>query len=131
MAAEAGEARRAGEWGPVRRGFRVSLPGGQRGWVEDIRLGDDGVELLVAAELSARHRLWISAAEVEAILPEARLILVADPKPWAVPADGVGDVEAVGEVVHMPVRRSPRIGAPQRRRLGREQQRQPDAENES
>ncbi len=32
--------------------------------------------------------------------------------PWAVPADGLGDVEAVGEIVHMPVRRSLRIGAP-------------------
>ncbi len=112
MAAEAGQARRVGAWGPVCRGFRVSLPAGQRGWVEDIRLGDDGVELLVATELSARHLLTISAAEVAAILPAARLILVADVNPWAVPADGLGDVEPVGEIVHMPVRRSPRIGAP-------------------
>src|SRR3712207_3470861 len=103
MPAEAGQARRVGAWGPVCRGYRVSLPGGQRGWVDDIRLGDDGVELLVATELSARHLLWISAAEIAAILPEARLILVAGMNPWAVPADGLGDVEPIGDIVHMPV----------------------------
>ena len=108
MAAEAGQARRASAWGPVCRGFRVSLPDCKRGWVEDIRLGDNGVELLVATE---RHLLTISAAEVAAILPAARLILVAGVNPWAVPADDLGDVEPIGEIVHMPVRRSPRIGA--------------------
>ncbi len=82
MPAEAGQARRVGAWGPVCRGFRVSLPDCKRGWVEDIRLGDDGVELLVATELSARRLLTISAAEVAAILPEARLILVADVNRW-------------------------------------------------
>ena len=76
MAVEAREHRRARQWGPVCRGFRVSFPDGQRGAVADIRVGDAGIELLVATGLFVRHLVRVRPSEVEAILPAARRIIV-------------------------------------------------------
>lgn len=113
MAAEAGEARRRDEWGPVSRGFRVSLPNGERGSVEEIMLRGDGVELVVTTGLFVRRLVTVRAHEIEAILPAARRIVVRGPDAGAPPAeDAAPDLEVVGGIVRMPMRHSSRIGSP-------------------
>lgn len=103
MRAESGEGGGERQWGPVRRGFRVSLPSGERGSVEAIRVGADGVELVVATGLFVRRFVTIPAAEVEAILPTARRVIVTDP-------NAVTDVEAAGgEPVGVAARGTDRI----------------------
>ncbi len=110
MGAQPGEARQVDDWGPVCRGYQVMLPDGQRGSVEDIRLGDDGVELIVVIGLFVRSRLTIRGDEVEAILPTAyRLVVRGSDGDGA--ANGAEDVETVGGIVRMPVLRSLRPGS--------------------
>ena len=111
MADETSEAGGVDEWGPVCRGFRVSLPAGERGCVEEIRCGDGAVELIVATGF-VRRLLAIPAHEIEAILPAARRILVRGSHPGLVRGDAAGKLEAVGGIVRMPVRHSSRIGTP-------------------
>ncbi len=111
MAAEAGDVRRANEWGPVCRGFRVSLPDGERGCVEEIRFVDSRVELLVATGLLVRRLVTVGAHEIEAILPAVRRIVVRSN--GAVGAgDAAAELDAAGGIVRMPVRHSSRIGSP-------------------
>jgi hypothetical protein len=114
MLGEVTDAKRVDEWGPVCRGFHVSLPEGQRGCVQDIALGDDGVELVVETGLFMRRVLTVGADEIEAILPAAGRIILR-PSVAAAAREGGGGVEAVGGIVRMPVRHSSRIGAPPKR----------------
>jgi hypothetical protein len=114
MLGEVTEAKRVDEWGPVCRGFQVSLPGGERGCVQDIRLGDDGVELVVETGLFVRRVLTVGGDEIEAILPASCRIILR-PSGGAGSREGGGDVEAVGGIVRMPARHSSRIGAPPKR----------------
>lgn len=112
MAAEASEVQRTDEWGPVSRGFRVSLPDGERGCVEEITLGGGAVELVVATGLFVGRLVTVRAHEIEAILPAARRI-VARGSNGGVPAgDAAAELEAAGGIVRMPVRHSSRIGSP-------------------
>ena len=110
MGGQAGEGRRADEWGPVCRGYQVSLPDGQRGSVEDIRLGDDGVELIVTTGLFVRRRLTIGEGEIEAILPAACRLVVRG-SDGAAERNGAEDVETVGGILRMPVLHSLRPGS--------------------
>jgi hypothetical protein len=112
MAAEAGEARRTDEWGPVSRGFRVSLPDGERGCVEDVTLRGGAVELVVATGLFVRRLVTVRAHEIEAILPAARRIVVRGSNGGVPAGDAAADLEAAGGIVRMPVRHSSRIGSP-------------------
>ena len=105
-----GEARRADEWGPVCRGFQVSLPDGQRGSVEDIRLGDDGAELIVTTGLFVRRRLTIGEGEIQGILPAAWRLGVRG-SDGAGAGNGAEDVETVGGILRMPVLHSLRPGS--------------------
>ena len=110
MAEEAGRARRLREWGPVCDGFRVALPSGERGVVQEIRRGGAAVELIVATGLFARRRLSVREDEIEAILPAARRIVVGSSKA-AVGADAArADLETAGGIVRMPVRHSASFG---------------------
>jgi hypothetical protein len=102
---------RLDEWGPVCRGFLVLLPDGQRGSVQDMRLGDQGVELLVETGLFVRRQLIIGADDVEAILPGAYQIVVRGPRSAAV-SRGAGDIETAGGIVRMPVHDAPRLRRP-------------------
>jgi hypothetical protein len=111
MGAQARESRRADGWGPVCRGYQVCLPDGRRGYVEDIREGGDGVELLVATGLFARRRLTVTADEIEAILPGAYRIVVRGSDGAGAPNAG-SDVEAVGGIVRMSTRDSSLVGSP-------------------
>ncbi len=105
-------AKRAPEWGPVCRGYQVLLPDGRRGHVEDIRLGDDGVELIVATGLFVRSQLTVGEREIEAILPAAcRIVVRASEGVGA--ENGVGDVEAAGGILRMPVVHSLRPSFPE------------------
>ena len=112
MAGEASEARRVDEWGPVCRGFQVLLPDGLRGSVEDIRLGDEGVELVVATGLFVRRRVIVRADEIEAILPASCRIVVRATNGKAEAEDGGGDLESAGGILRMPARNSSRIALP-------------------
>jgi hypothetical protein len=104
------EARRATEWGPVCRGYQVLLPDGERGLVEEIRLGDDGVELIVGTGFFVRRRLTIREGEIEAILPAACRIVVRHADGGGT-ANGVNDLETVGGILRMPVLHSLRPGS--------------------
>ena len=94
-------------WEPVRRGFGVAFLDGGHGRLEEIRLVDGAVELLVAAGAPGRL-VAVDGAAVEAILPRRRRIVVGCP---ARTGDAAG-VEAVGGIVRMPTRHSARIAAP-------------------
>lgn len=109
MAGVVEEARPAQEWGPVRRGFQVSLPGGERGCVEDIRLGDGVVELVVATGLFVRRLVSVRAQEIEAILPRARRIVVRDSTGAVADEGAAAGLETQGGIVRMPARHSSRI----------------------
>ena len=111
MVGESPEAKWVDESGPVCHGFEVTLPEGQRGSVQEIRLGDEGVELVVETGLFVRRVLTIDAAEVEAIRPASYRIVVRASRGAAAQGGG-GDVEAVGGIVRMPVRHSSRTAAP-------------------
>ena len=114
MAGEAGEAsevQSAVDWGPVCRGFRVSLPNGERGCVEDIRLGGAAVELVVATGSSVRCLVIVRAHEIEAILPAARRIVVRGSNGAGGAGDAAAGLAAAG-IVRMPVRHSSGIGSP-------------------
>jgi hypothetical protein len=110
MDGQVGEARRADEWGPVCRGYQVLLPDDQRGFVEDIRIRAGEVELIVATGLFVRRYLTVAADEVEAILPAACRLVVRGAD-GAATTNGVGDLEAAGGIVRMPVCHSSRLGA--------------------
>ncbi len=107
MASSAVEGTSTAEWGPVRRGFAVWLADGRHGSVADIRLGPGGaVELLVATGLFFRKLVAVRAAEIEAILPGERRIIVGQPddachdaRPEAVP-------ESLGAPIPLPVKRA-------------------------
>ena len=94
-------------WGPVRRGFSVAFPDGEHGRLEEIRLADGAVELLVAAGAPGRL-VAVAGAAVEAILPRRRRIVVGC---FRGTEDAAG-VEAVGGIVRMPTRHSARIAGP-------------------
>ncbi len=100
------------QWGPVRRGYQVLLPDGGRGSVEEIRLGDDGVELTVGTGLFVHRQLTICEAEIEVILPAAHRIVVRGLEAEGA-ASGVDDVEAVGGILRMPVLHSLRPSFPE------------------
>ena len=69
------------EWGPVRRGFAVWLADGRRGSLADIRFDRGGsVDLLVATGFFFPSVVRVPAAEIEAILPGERRIVVGRPR---------------------------------------------------
>lgn len=109
MGARAGKARQVEDWGPVCRGYQVLLSDGQRGSVEEIRLGDDGVELIVATGLFVRRQLTIRENEVEAIPPAAYRVVVRGSDGDV--CNGAEDLETVGGIVRMPIRHSLRPGS--------------------
>ena len=89
--------------GPCRRGFAVWLADGRRGSVSDIRVEPSGaVKLLVATGLFFRTIVMVGAAEIEAILPGERRIIVGQPH------DGCHgprpDADAETEPVRLPVK---------------------------
>jgi hypothetical protein len=100
------------QWGPVCRGYQVLLPDGGRGSVEDIRLGDDGVELTVGTGLFVHRQLTIREAEIDVILPAAHRIVVRSAKGAGTPS-GVDDLEAAGGILRMPVLHSLRPSFPE------------------
>ena len=113
LASDAVEGTSTDEWGPVRRGFAVWLADGRHGSVADIRLGPGGaVELLVATGLFFRKLVAVRAAEIEAILPGERRIIVGQP------ADGCHEprlqaaAECLGAPVRLPVERSSSSNSP-------------------
>jgi hypothetical protein len=110
MAEEAGEVGGTDPWRPVCRGFRVSLPDGERGCVEEVRLDDGAVELAVATGLFVRRLVTVRADEIEAILPRARRIVVRDSNGAAAAGDP-GELEAAGGIVRMSARHSSRVGS--------------------
>lgn len=114
MASETSEAKRVDEWGPVCRGFHVLLPNGQRGSVQDLRMGENGVELLVETGLFVRRGLVVGAADIEAILPAAYQIVVRESR-GAAAGDAGGEVDAVGGILRMPLTGSARIDRPPRK----------------
>ena len=106
------KARWAADWGPVCRGYEVVLPDGRRGFVEEIRIRDGEVELIVAAGLFVRRHLTVGANDIESILPAASRIVVR----WSdgdAAANGEGDLEAAGGIVRMPVLHSLRASLPE------------------
>jgi hypothetical protein len=108
MARDRSETKRLDEWGPVCRGFLVLLPDGQRGSVQDIRLVDQGVELLVETGLFVRRRFIVGADDVEAILPAEYQIVARTSRRVAV-LGGAGEVETAGGIVRMPAHDAPRL----------------------
>ena len=106
----AGETASSAErWGPVRRGFGVCFPDGDRGRLEEIRIRDGGVELVVSTGSGAR-RLCVDGRDVQAILAGLRRIIVHR-SPRRCNEDAAG-AEAAGGIVRMAVRHSSRLGAP-------------------
>ena len=99
-------------WGPVCRGFGVLFVDGRRGFVEEIRVGKNGVELLASSSgLFAPRVVRIRPREIEAILPRARRIVLAR----ACEGDGTENGVAVavaGGLVRMAARRPPWAGLP-------------------
>lgn len=99
------ESRSVEAWGPVRRGFAVWLADGRRGSVADIRIEPSGaVELVVATGLFFRTTVTVGAAEIEAILPGERRIIVGpqhdgchEPRPDA-------GAETIGAPLRLPVK---------------------------
>ena len=105
--------RAADEWGPVRRGFGVWLADGRRGSVADIRRsGGGGVELVVVTGLFFRTLVTVRPTEIEAILPGLRRIIVRQPDGARQETCGDDDVEGLGDVLRLPVRRAPSIDSP-------------------
>jgi hypothetical protein len=76
--------------------------------VQDIRLGDEGVELVVETGLFVRRRFMIGADDVEAILPDAYQIVVRASRRAAV-LGGAGEIETAGGIVRMPIHDAPRL----------------------
>ena len=99
------------EWGPFCRGDEVLLPDGRRGSVEDIRLGDDGVQLIVTAGPFVRRRLTVGEDEIDAILPATYRVVVRGAEAAGDGTSGVDDVETVGGILRMPVLHSLRPGS--------------------
>ncbi len=112
MAGDVGEAPRADAWGPVARGFRVSLPNGEHGWVEEIRVCDGAVDLVVATGSAAGRLVTVGADAIEAILPGARRIVVHGSDAAVVAREAAAELEVAGGIVRMPVRESARLGLP-------------------
>jgi hypothetical protein len=100
---------RAPEWGPVCRGYQVLLPHGERGLVEDIHLGDDGVELLVSTGFVRRH-LTIHEGDIEEILPAAYQVVVRGSRA-AGTGNGAEHLKVAGGILRMPVLHSLRPGS--------------------
>ena len=75
--------------GPVRRGFSVAFPDGERGRLDEIGAADGTVELLVEAAASGRL-VAVDAADVAA----------------------TAGLEAAGGIIRMPSRHSSRIAGP-------------------
>ncbi len=109
MGVAAGQVSSAEMWGPVCRGFSVSLPDGERGRVEEIRLRGGAVELIVATGLFARRLVTIDGADVEAILPRTRRLIVES---RTRDTEDVTGVDAVGGIVRMAARHSSRLSSP-------------------
>jgi hypothetical protein len=109
MARDVSEVGVGHEWGPVSRGFRVSLPGGERGCIEEIRRREGEIELVVATGLFVRRLVTVRAHEVEAILPGTGRIIVRGSNGAA--AADADELEAAGGIVRMPVRHSPTIAS--------------------
>ncbi len=109
MGAQAVKPRQVDGWGPVCRGYHVLLRDGQRGSVEDIRLGDDGVELIVGTGLFVRRQHAIREDEIEAILPAACRIVLRGSEGDA--GNGAEHLETVGGILRMPVLHSLRPGS--------------------
>jgi hypothetical protein len=97
------QSERLEKWGPVCRGFVVRLPDGQRGSVQNIRLGERGIEFLVEIGLFVRRGLIVGANEIDAILPPSYEIVVRSAGGDAARPSG-GDVEEAGGIVRMPMR---------------------------
>ena len=97
MGVAAHEVATAATRGPVRRGFSVAFANGERGRVEEIRVGGETVELIVAVGASGRL-VAVDGGDVEAILPRQRRIVVASP---SAREDAAG-IEAVGGIVRLP-----------------------------
>jgi hypothetical protein len=104
MGVAAREVSTAGTWGPVRRGFRVVFPNGDSGRVEEIRVSEGGVELVVEAGGSGRF-VAVDGADVEAILPRRQRIVVGS----LTGRDGAAGVAAAGGIIRMPARHWSRI----------------------
>ncbi len=99
----------AGRWGPVCRGFSVAFADGERGRVEQVRVGEGGVALVVSTGLFAGHLVTIDGDEVEAILPRARRVVT---ERSLRPGREAAAVEAVGGIIRMPARDASRLGPP-------------------
>ncbi len=94
-------------WGPLCVGFDVRFPDGTSGRVREIRPRGRGAELVVATG-SRRGLVSVDATDVEAILPRARRIVVAQPPDQA----GHDATAVVGGIVRLPARDASRLGAP-------------------
>ena len=97
----------AAMWGPVCRGFSVAFANGERGCLEEIRVGDETVELIVQAAASQRL-VGVDGGDIEAILPRHRRIVVAPPSA----RDDAAGAEVVGGIVRLPARQAPRSTGP-------------------
>lgn len=97
-------------WGPVRRGFSVAFPDGEHGRVEEIRIREGGVELIVSTGSGAARLCTVDGREVQAILPGLRRIIVrASPRPCR---EDPAAIEVAGGIVRMTARHSSRLGSP-------------------
>ena len=96
--------------GPVAVGFRVSLPNGRLGWIQEIRRSDGRVVLVVASGSTRRPVVQIDVNDVEAVWPCARGIVVARMSD-ATTADP-SRVVAAGGIVRMPAREASHLAAP-------------------
>ena len=97
----------------MRRGFGVWLADGRRGSVADILLArGGGVELLVATGRFLRTLVTVRAAEIKAILPGERRIIVGQAGGGPNEARGDADVESLPETVRLPVERASSAHSP-------------------
>ena len=100
-------------WGPVRRGFAVRLPDGRRGSLADIRHTDGGgVELLVATGLFSRTLVTVRAADIEAIMPRGRRIIVGDAADGCHDAHADGTIGTAGGIARLPIANPSRSDPP-------------------
>ena len=109
MRLTAGEVATIERWGRVCCGFNVSFPNGESGRVSEIRLRDDGVELLVESPSSSRPRA-VPGGGIEAIVPPTRRIIIGAARVTS--EEDAAGVDAAGGIIRMPARHSSRIAAP-------------------
>ena len=96
-------------WGPVCPGFHVSFPSGESGRVTEIRPRDGDVQLLVESASSSRL-IAVDDAQVEAILPRARRIIMRASSVSG--RNDVAGVDAAGGIIRMPAWHSSRLAEP-------------------